>query len=883
MVINLEERAERWRDIQLNFKTWNLERFNAIKATPGIEGCNKSHLECLKIAKERDLDWVLVLEDDCELFSPESKTQFEALLPHLWKYRHKWDIFSGGSTYVREVKGPCYEVGDATLMQVNGLAAHFVLFHKRVYDKIIQQYSLTPQPIDVLYYKYFRVWTCVPFLAKQTPGYSSIMVENVNYDALFQNSVKLITSTSQWKNKIDLSKTTLCLTMIVKNEAHLIVNCFDMLLKYLKFDYWVINDNGSTDGTQNIIKEYFARKGIPGELDETPWRDFAFNRTRAFEVAYNKTDYAFVWDADDEIVGQFNLPESLTADSYKFSFGKDCKYSRPQLFNNRLKWHYIGVLHEYPACMEKAEESQVVNGEYYFVSGRTGARNKNPHKYKEDALILEKAFVEAYEKKDPIFNRYCFYTAQSYSCCNDSEKAIQYYKKVLELENWVQEKYVACTSIYDEYDKMGRNIEGIHYLIESFKYDKHRIEGIYRLIKYYCINGLPEASYAFYTMIASSYETAQKDLSKYLFAKKDEYDFYLPYYMVIVSIRVNRYDTCIKMFKIIFREQYKAGEWWIHNLFFNIKFALPHIVDLDFLEAMLEYINKLKKCGIELTYFNTQNVDEIITQLRPLLSAPSSAQLSALTPRKTPIQVMFTITTCKRFNLFEQTMNSLLRTWLDLDKVDLFFCVDDNSSEEDREKMRQQYPLFEYHMKGPEDKGHRESMNLIWDKLGQVKPKYWIHLEDDWLFFKKEHYITRAIEALEKHEDKHVSQIVFNREYGLMMRDMRRTNVEGLGDKEDGLVLHVMGRNHNGLHCGYWPHYSLHPSVCRASTFLTLGNYNSANVFFERDYAEKYNAAGYKTAFFDSIYSLHIGKQQWEKEGQNAYMLNSISQGISKS
>jgi hypothetical protein len=59
-----------------------------------------------------------------------------------------------------------------------------------------------------------------------------------------------------------------------------------------------------------------------------------------------------------------------------------------------------------------------------------------------------------------------------------------------------------------------------------------------------------------------------------------------------------------------------------------------------------------------------------------------------------------------------------------------------------------------------------------------------------------------------------------------------------------------------------------------------LGNYNSANVFFERDYAEKYNAAGYKTAFFDSIYSLHIGKQQWEKEGQNAYMLNSISQGI---
>jgi hypothetical protein len=60
-----------------------------------------------------------------------------------------------------------------------------------------------------------------------------------------------------------------------------------------------------------------------------------------------------------------------------------------------------------------------------------------------------------------------------------------------------------------------------------------------------------------------------------------------------------------------------------------------------------------------------------------------------------------------------------------------------------------------------------------------------------------------------------------------------------------------------------------------------LGNFDSANRFFERDYAEKYNAAGYKTAFFDLIHSLHIGKQQWEKEGQNAYMLNSVSQGVS--
>ena len=117
-----------------------------------------------------------------------------------------------------------------------------------------------------------------------------------------------------------MAKKTICLTMIVKNEAHLILECFRHLSKYITFDYWVINDNGSTDGTQKLIKDYFAEKGIPGELDETPWKDFAFNRTLAFKRAFEKTDYAFVWDADDEIWGNFKLPDVLDQDHYKYVF-----------------------------------------------------------------------------------------------------------------------------------------------------------------------------------------------------------------------------------------------------------------------------------------------------------------------------------------------------------------------------------------------------------------------------------------------------------------------------------------------------------------------------------------------------------------------------------
>ena len=44
---------------------------------------------------------------------------------------------------------------------------------------------------------------------------------------------------------------TLCLCMIVKNEAKIITKCLDSISNYI--DYWVISDTGSTDGTQEPV------------------------------------------------------------------------------------------------------------------------------------------------------------------------------------------------------------------------------------------------------------------------------------------------------------------------------------------------------------------------------------------------------------------------------------------------------------------------------------------------------------------------------------------------------------------------------------------------------------------------------------------------------
>ena len=75
----------------------------------------------------------------------------------------------------------------------------------------------------------------------------------------------------------------LCLCMIVKNEIGVLPRSLPTIAPHI--DYWVISDTGSTDGTQRVIREYFERRGVPGELHECAWRNFGHNRTEAFERA----------------------------------------------------------------------------------------------------------------------------------------------------------------------------------------------------------------------------------------------------------------------------------------------------------------------------------------------------------------------------------------------------------------------------------------------------------------------------------------------------------------------------------------------------------------------------------------------------------------------
>jgi len=228
-----------------------------------------------------------------------------------------------------------------------------------------------------------------------------------------------------------------CLNMIVKDEVGVISRCLDSVRSII--DRWVIVDTGSTDGTQDMIRNQM--RDLPGELHERPWRDFAHNRSEALELARGKSDYTLIIDADDTLEFRPNtiLPP-LTADSYTVEIDDVATvYRRTQLVRSALPWRYKGVLHEYATC-DGAGPSALLS-HIRMRRNHDGARRLNPETYRRDAAVLSAALLS---EMDPFLRtRYRFYLAQSYRDCGDRAGALQHYLARAELGYWQEEVYVS--------------------------------------------------------------------------------------------------------------------------------------------------------------------------------------------------------------------------------------------------------------------------------------------------------------------------------------------------------------------------------------------------------------------------------------------------------
>ena len=279
---------------------------------------------------------------------------------------------------------------------------------------------------------------------------------------------------------------TICLNMIVKNESHIISHTLNNILEHMNIDYWVISDTGSTDDTVNIIQDFFKERGISGEIFHDKWKDFGHNRTKALEHAYGKSDYLFIFDADDLIHGNIKLPSILDKDSYSLQFENPVLYHRTILISNRMKWKYAGVLHELLCNIDPIKSEDYLLGNYYIESRRLGDRSKNPNKYLDDAVVLEKGFEEENTNMGLKY-RYSYYCAQSYHTAEKWEKAIEWYERTLTLDYSPQYKYCACIKAGDCYNVLKQYSNAFNNWSKAYTYDNERLEGIVKIMEY-CYN-----------------------------------------------------------------------------------------------------------------------------------------------------------------------------------------------------------------------------------------------------------------------------------------------------------------------------------------------------------------------------------------------------------
>lgn len=137
--INLDKRTDRREEIENELKKYELEaeRYSAIY-TPhsGIVGCGYSHLNTLRLAKERGYKNVLILEDDFEFVV--SKEEFEDSLNKLFDSKIPFDVCMLSYIVQRGESIPEYPFVGKVL---DGQTASGYIVNQHYYDKLIALYE----------------------------------------------------------------------------------------------------------------------------------------------------------------------------------------------------------------------------------------------------------------------------------------------------------------------------------------------------------------------------------------------------------------------------------------------------------------------------------------------------------------------------------------------------------------------------------------------------------------------------------------------------------------------------------------------------------------------------------------------------------------------
>ncbi len=262
---------------------------------------------------------------------------------------------------------------------------------------------------------------------------------------------------SRTKAKRKTTGKTLCLNMIVKNEMANIERCLAAVAPHIAC--WVIGDTGSTDGTQDFIRDFFAARGIPGELHEFPFVDFGQARNEALACARASKltfDYLLFTDADMElVVEEPKFAEQLTDTAYRVvQRASGLSYWNTRLLKRDGESAYKGVTHEFVDVKEGGTGDLVG---LYYIDHATGSNRGE--KVERDVRLLKQAIGQ--ETDRGMVARYTFYLANTLKDGGRREEAIEAYTQRAEYGGWMEEVFISLWNIGRLKEELDRPVEEV--------------------------------------------------------------------------------------------------------------------------------------------------------------------------------------------------------------------------------------------------------------------------------------------------------------------------------------------------------------------------------------------------------------------------------------
>lgn len=189
--INLSSRKDRQNHIetQLQNLRWKGSRIEAVQMVDGKIGCTLSHIKCLQMAIEKNLDYIIILEDDIEFLNPSIFLQnFHNCLNSL----SNWDVILIGGNNVR----PYTRINDSCVKIVSTQTTTGYMVKNHYFSVLLKNmkeglYNLLKNPQLHVKYAIDKYWFSLqekdnwylvtPLTVTQLKGYSNIEQKETNY------------------------------------------------------------------------------------------------------------------------------------------------------------------------------------------------------------------------------------------------------------------------------------------------------------------------------------------------------------------------------------------------------------------------------------------------------------------------------------------------------------------------------------------------------------------------------------------------------------------------------------------------------------------------------------------------------------------------------